>query len=110
MFRNPQYPEDLEQIKGWREKVSNLLLADSIKDHEGIKMIREYFVDLIRSLDARLLSERSDVLPNEKRDAIFEVRDIVYWFLSLFGNIDEQISEIEKSVKEEEDNLHSVYK
>jgi hypothetical protein len=91
--------DHLEIVDGWEKQAKKALLLENLLEHDGIKIIVENVTQDIKALNHRLQTEKSDTLPEDKRNALIDVRDYMEWFMSLFDTARSDISEIEEEVE-----------
>lgn len=100
-FNDPAYEGDAEQLKSWRKQLGRAMLSKDLKKHEGILMILEKLSKDVMDIDILLMTQSSEKLSDIKRDRLLDKKDLYYWFLGLFSNLDEEIEAIRQKVKEE---------
>ena len=106
-FQDPSFPEDLETIREWRNKVNMAILKKDLLQHEAVKMIIDYAKEEMEDIIFLLQTTDSQKLPDDLRDKLLYRKSMWRWFVGIFKNPDEEIKEIEAKVDEEEKNLES---
>ena len=104
-FADPAFPEDLETIREWRDKVNMAILKKDLLKHEAIQMIIDYAKEELEDISFLLQTASSDKLPDNQRDKLLYRKAMWRWFVGIFKNPDEEIAEIEAKVDSEEAEL-----
>ena len=104
-FTDPAYPEDVDNLRGWRSQVERAIEKDSLKKKTSIKLITDKLKEDLVEMNLLLLNQKSEKLPDSKRDLLLDKKAYAIWFLGLFGNTDEEMKDIDKKVKEEEEHF-----
>lgn len=102
-FADPAYPEDVETIKSWREKLIRAMLMDDLSKHEGIKMILKKYKEEIDEINELLLSADSTKLNDKERDRLLDKRYMYEDFVGLLESPKKEMEMIEKEVTENEE-------
>jgi hypothetical protein len=97
-FSDPAYLEDLETINAWKETVKRSLIADNLKQHEGIKMIIENLDKRIEEINTVLMNSYSEKISDKTRDRMLDEKKMYMDFLDLFPG-DDELKEVEEQVK-----------
>ena len=104
-FTDPAYPEDVDNLRGWRSQVERAIEKDSLKKKTSIKLITDKLKEDLVEMNLLLLNQKSEKLPDNQRDLLLDKKAYAIWFLGLFGNTDEEMKDIDKKVKEEEEHF-----
>lgn len=93
-------PQDQFKIDGWIKDAQNFLIVDSLKDHNGIKLILENFKNDIDQMNDLLLNADSKALSDADRNRIIDKRNLYRRFIQFFTDAETGIAAIETSVDE----------
>lgn len=108
-FANPAFPEDKDSIKALRKRVEDAILYKSLKEHEGIKEILKYLRGEIVQINEALLNNRPETLPDKTRETLFDKKDLFIWFISLFADINQVLTEVKQETEEQLEHYKDVY-
>ena len=100
-FSNPAFPDDVETMRNWKSQVYRAMINDNLKEHEGIKMIIDFIIKKIESIDLILLNAYSDKCSDLLRDRLLDKKEMYTDFLELFPQ-ETELKQIEQEVKDNE--------
>src|SRR3990167_7643678 len=83
-FATPEYPDDLETIREWRNKVNMAILKKDLLQHEAVKMIIDYAKEEIEDIVFLLQTADSQKLPDNLRDKLLYRKSMWRWFIGIF--------------------------
>jgi hypothetical protein len=96
-----KYTESSSQktLQDWEKRVTDALIVDSLKEHEGIKIILDTYKKEIEDINNILL--HSEEITEPQRLRIMDKRAMRQRFLSYFEQTKQIIESVEKLVEEQ---------
>jgi len=79
------------------------MLVDSLKGHEGIKIILEKLTGDLDGMDEVLKTASSDELSDKQRDRIIDRKRLYQWFIGFFKDPEAEMQSLDKIINEEEE-------
>lgn len=93
--------DHIDEVNEWEREAKQALLLDNLQEHAGIKIIVKKLHEDIKHIDARLMREKSDTMPDHVRDVVIDLRDFMKGFLEIFAVSKSTIKELEETVDKE---------
>jgi hypothetical protein len=94
-------PIDQSRINSWESEAKRAFMVNSLKDHQGIKIILDNFVKDIAEIEDVLKSARSKDLSDNDRDKMIDRKELYKQFIKFFDDAEGKIERLEEEIDKE---------